>query len=71
MDYLTAAEIADKWKVSSRMVAYYCESGRIEGAVKKGKTMVLEGGHYIHYQNEEQIAEIVKQFFGETNETGK
>lgn len=38
MDYLTAAEIADKWKVSSRMVAYYCESGRIEGAVKKGKT---------------------------------
>ena len=31
MDYLTAAEIADKWKVSSRMVAYYCESGRIEG----------------------------------------
>ena len=38
MVYLTAAEIADKWKVSSRMVAYYCESGRIEGAVKKGKT---------------------------------
>jgi len=41
MDYLTAAEIADKWKVSSRMVAYYCESGRIEGAVKKGKTWVV------------------------------
>ena len=27
MDYLTAAEIADKWNVSSRMVAYYCKSG--------------------------------------------
>lgn len=38
MNYLTAAETADKWKVSSRMIAYYCESGRIEGAVKKGKT---------------------------------
>ena len=35
MDYLTAAEIANKWKVSSRMAAYYCEAGRIEGAVKK------------------------------------
>ena len=31
MNYLTVAEIADKWKVSSRMVAYYCKSGRIEG----------------------------------------
>ena len=41
MDYLTAAEIADKWKVSSRMVAYYCEAGRIEGAVKKGKTWFI------------------------------
>lgn len=38
MNYLTAAEMADKWNVSSRMVAYYCKSGRIEGAVKKGKT---------------------------------
>ncbi len=41
MDYLTAAEIADIWKVSSRMVAYYCEAGRIEGAVKKGKTWFI------------------------------
>lgn len=47
------------------------EHEKLSNAVKKGKTMVLEGGHYIHYQNEEQIAEIVKQFFGETNETGK
>lgn len=38
MNYLTAAEIAGEWKVSNRMVAYYCKSGRIEGAVKKGKT---------------------------------
>ena len=37
MDYLTAAEIANKWKVSSRMAAYYCEAGRIDGAVKKGR----------------------------------
>ena len=31
-------EAAERWMVSSRMVAYYCESGRINGAVKRGKT---------------------------------
>lgn len=41
MNYLSAFEIAKIWKVSSRMVAYYCESGRIEGAVKKGKTWLI------------------------------
>ncbi len=47
------------------------EHEKLSNAVKKGKTMVLEGGHYIHYQNEEQIAGIVKQFFGGMNEAGK
>lgn len=41
MDYLTAAEKSKEWNVSSRMVAYYCETGRIEGAVKKGKTWFI------------------------------
>ncbi len=47
------------------------EHEKLSGVVKKGETMILEGGHYIHYQNEERIAGIVKQFFGETSETGK
>lgn len=41
MEYLTATEISQKWNVSGRMVAYYCEAGRIEGAVKKGKTWFI------------------------------
>lgn len=41
MDFLTAAEIAKLWNISSRMAAYYCESGRIDGAVKKGKTWFI------------------------------
>ena len=41
MNYLTAKEAAEKWMVSSRMVAYYCESGRIDGAVKRGKTWLV------------------------------
>lgn len=41
MEYLTAKEAAQKWNVSSRMAAYYCNSGRIAGAVKKGKTWLI------------------------------
>lgn len=41
MEYLTAAEISKIWNISSRMVAYYCEAGRVEGAVKKGKTWFI------------------------------
>lgn len=47
------------------------EHEKLSNAVKKGKTMVLKGGHYIHYQNEEQIAGIVKQFFGGMNEASR
>lgn len=41
MNYLSASEIAKEWKISSRMVAYYCETERIAGAVKKGKTWLI------------------------------
>lgn len=43
MEYLTAAEISSRWNISSRMVAYYCEAGRIAGAVKKGKVWFIPG----------------------------
>lgn len=41
MEYLTAMEISKKWSITSRMVAYYCEAGRIEGAIKKGKVWFI------------------------------
>lgn len=41
MDYLTASEISKMWNISSRMVAYYCEAERINGAVKKGKVWFI------------------------------
>lgn len=37
MKYFTAAEFSKKWDISCRMAAYYCEKGRITGALKKGK----------------------------------
>lgn len=38
MQYLSAAEAAEKWKISGRSVRNYCAKGRVEGAVLKGKT---------------------------------
>lgn len=41
MEYLTTAELAEKWKISQRRVAIYCKEGRFEGAVIKGKTWLI------------------------------
>ena len=37
MKYLTIKEISKIWNVSERMVRYYCENNKIEGAFLKGK----------------------------------
>ena len=34
MDYMTLKEAAEKWGVTPRRVNYYCDAGRIPGAVK-------------------------------------
>lgn len=44
MDYLTAMEISLQWNISNRMVAYYCENGRIDGAIKKGNVWFIPIG---------------------------
>ena len=36
MDYLTAAEAAEKWGISDRRVTKLCNEGRVEGAIRKG-----------------------------------
>ena len=36
MEYLTMKEASKKWGVSDRMVTYYCTSGKIKTAIKKG-----------------------------------
>lgn len=41
MEFLTTKEISELWKISSRRVALLCEDGRLEGAVKKGKTWLI------------------------------
>lgn len=41
MNYLTTSEMAQKWNISRRRISTLCSSGRIEGAVLKGKTWLI------------------------------
>lgn len=41
MDYLTMKEAAALWGITSRMVTYYCTSGRIAKAFKKGDIWLI------------------------------
>lgn len=41
MDYLTTLEMSEKWGISARRIALFCEQERIEGAIKKGKTWLI------------------------------
>ena len=44
MEYLTSPEMSEKWGISSRRISLLCAEGRIEGAVKKGKTWLIPEG---------------------------
>ena len=41
MEYLTSVEMSEKWGITSRRISVLCAEGRIEGAVKKGKTWLI------------------------------
>ena len=41
MEYLTVKEAGEKWGITGRMVTYYCEAGRIDGAAKKGNLWLV------------------------------
>lgn len=41
MEYLTTAEIAEKWNVSRRRVTVLCGEGRIEGVIQKGDIWLI------------------------------
>lgn len=41
MDFLTTAEMSKIWGISTRRISLLCSDGRVEGAVKKGKTWLI------------------------------
>ena len=44
MEYMTSAEIAEKWGISSRRVTTLCKQGRVNGAISKGNTWLIPNG---------------------------
>ena len=41
MEYFTTVEMSEKWNILPRRIGMLCAEGRIEGAVKKGKTWLI------------------------------
>jgi hypothetical protein len=41
LDYLTAIETGEKWDITPRRVTYFCEGGRIPGALKRGNLWLI------------------------------
>lgn len=41
MEYLTTVEMSERWNITSRRIGVLCSEGRIDGAVKKGKTWLI------------------------------
>lgn len=41
MKYFTTVEMSEKWNITSRRIGVLCSEGRIDGAIKKGKTWLI------------------------------
>ena len=41
MNFLTTVEMSEIWGISSRRISLLCSEGRVEGALKKGKTWLI------------------------------
>ena len=41
MEYFTTVELSEKWNITSRRISILCAEGRVEGAIKKGKTWLI------------------------------
>ena len=41
MEYLTTVELSEKWNITPRRIGVLCSNGRIDGAIKKGKTWLI------------------------------
>lgn len=44
MEYLTTAELSMQWNITPRRIGVLCAEGRIDGAIKKGKTWLIPVG---------------------------
>lgn len=55
LDYLTAAETAEKWGISDIRVTKLCNEGRVDGSIRKGFMWLIPT---ITKKTVERIAEL-------------
>ena len=41
MEYISIKQASEKWGITKRRIQVLCVEGRIEGAIKKGKTWLI------------------------------
>ena len=56
MEYMTLKEASQIWKISPRMINYYCSAGRIPGAEKMGTVWLIPKLSLIHIYSIDRIA---------------
>ena len=75
MEYMTLKEASQIWKISPRMINYYCSAGRIPGAEKMGTvwlipknaTKPLDGRKNLPGNQEENI--MIEVYYAEDDES--
>lgn len=64
MEYLTTVEMSEKWNITSRRIGVLCSEGRIDGAIKKGKTWLIPADAKkpsdARFKKNEKIGELTK-----------
>ncbi len=61
----TCKEMAKIWNVTERTVTTFCKSGKIPGAVKRGKTLPIGISDYVRAQSEYYYVDktlLIKEF---------
>lgn len=68
MDYITAQEAAEKWKITRRRVQILCVEGRIEGAIKRANLWLIPNNAEKPLDRRKKIYSSICENMGETKD---
>ncbi len=69
MEYITIKEASEKWCVGTRIVTLYCNTGRIEGAIKRGNLWLIPRNAVKPEDKRQKKGSIQKRKVQEENES--
>lgn len=68
MDYITAQEAAEKWKITRRRVQILCVEGRIQGAIKKANLWLIPNNAEKPLDRRKRVYSSICENMGETKD---